>query len=54
MQELADDVVYLDKLGSKSMAQKDAVLVAQGSMIFADARRVVRIAYTDVGWKNLR
>ena len=41
MQELAENVVHLNKLGSKSMAQEDAVLVSQGSMISADARRVV-------------
>ena len=33
------------------MAQEEAVLVVSGSMISADARRDVRIAYADVGWK---
>ena len=51
MQELAENVVHLDKLGSTSMAEEDAVLVAQGLRISADARRVVWIAYADVGWK---
>ena len=41
MQEVAENVVHLDKLGSKSMAQEDAVLVAQGLMISADARHDV-------------
>ena len=41
MQELAENVVHLDKLGSKSMAQEDAVLVAHGLMISAETRRVV-------------
>ena len=41
MQELAENVVHLDKLGSTSMAEEDAVLVAQGLRISADARRVV-------------
>ena len=51
MHELAENVVHLDKLGSKSMAQEDAVLVAQGLMISADARHDVWFAYADVGWK---
>ena len=41
MQEVAEHVVHLDKVGSKAMAQEDAVLVSQGLMISADARRVV-------------
>ena len=34
-----------------SIAQEDAVLVAHGLMISAETRRVVWIAYADVGWK---
>ena len=41
MQELAENVIHLGIFLSKSIAQEDAVLVAQGLMISADARRVV-------------
>ena len=54
MHQLVDDALHLNQVGSKSDAQKDAVLLFKVPMTFAHARCVVRIAYMVVGLNSLR